>query len=232
MTQNKNKIIVAIDGPAGAGKSTVARALARRLNFFYLDTGAMYRALTLKAIQNRIRLDDEDELVGLAGQTKIELKDDKELKVLLDGKDVSKEIRSAEVTNKTFHAAQAPRVRDLMVQWQREYGRSQNIVIEGRDITTVVFPKADFKFYLDADFEERCRRRILELRQQGKQIDEQALKEDLSRRDQRDLTRKAGPLRKTADAVFIDSTSLTVDQVVEKMFSLIQDRAKADALFS
>ncbi|HBR14744.1 MAG TPA: (d)CMP kinase [Candidatus Omnitrophica bacterium] len=217
----KNKIIT-IDGPAGAGKSTVARKLAKILKVYYLDTGAMYRALTFKAIQRGVNLEDEDELAGLVKTTKIDLEDqDGEVKVLLDGVDVSREIRSIEVTNKTFFIARAARVRETMVQWQRAMGLKRSVVAEGRDIGTVVFPQAAYKFYLDADFQERSKRRIDELKGKGTSVDESRLKEELKDRDTKDLTRRVGPLKKAEDAVVIDSTRMTADEVVAEILKHI-----------
>ncbi len=217
-------VVVTIDGPAGAGKSTVAKALAQRLNFSYLDTGAMYRALTLKALSEKVNLEDEEALVHLARRTQLDLSGNAStgLKVLLDGKDVSEAIRTVEVTNNTFYIARAPRVREIMVEWQRRIGAKSSLVVEGRDVGTVVFPKARFKFYLDADFAERAKRRITELREKGKAVEEEQMKSDLQDRDQKDFTRKVGPLKKADDAVVIDSTFLSIEQVVEKILNVVQ----------
>ena len=226
MDNKTETVIVAIDGPAGAGKSTIAKNLAERLNFSYLDTGAMYRALTLKALRMAIDLEDESALEALAHQTQVNLEGNTKtgLKVLLDGEDVSPDIRSLEVTNNTYYIARAPKVRNIMVQWQRAIGSQKDIVVEGRDIGTVVFPQAKVKFYLDADFDERAKRRIDELKEKGKDFDENKLKEELKDRDHKDFTRTVGPLKKADDAVVIDSTSLSVDGVVDKMMEYIKGR--------
>ncbi len=217
-------MIITIDGPAGAGKSTVAKTLARRLNVTYLDTGAMYRALTLKALREGLPLEYEQRLVELAQGTTLDLKSigPGELRIYLDGEDVSEEIRSSEVTNNTFYIARAPRVRQIMVDWQRRIGRKTDTVVEGRDIGTVVFPDAQYKFYLDADFEERARRRIKELRDKGKPVNDGELKDELQDRDHKDFTRTVGPLKQAADAVRIDSTGLSVDEVVAEILRHIK----------
>jgi len=224
MNEKRQNIIIAIDGPAGAGKSTIAKQLARCLGISYLDTGAMYRALTLKALRESIPLENEDELVALAQRSSIDLRGDVKagLKVFLDGEDVSEEIRSLEVTNHTFYIARTKGVREIMAEWQRSIGQKKDIVAEGRDIGTVVFPHATNKFYLDADFEERAKRRILELKEKGKDVDAEKLSADLKERDTKDFTRKVAPLKKADDAVVIDSTHLSIDEVVEKILEHIK----------
>jgi CMP/dCMP kinase len=215
--------IVAIDGPAGAGKSTMAKALAKNLGVSYLDTGAMYRSLTLKAMRNNVPLDDEDALELLAKETKIDLKPSANgLRVLLDGEDVSREIRSVDVTNKTFYVARAPKVRGVMVKWQRDMAGRRSVVAEGRDIGTVVFPAARYKFYLDADPAERAKRRYKELIDKGQAVKYEDILADVKERDEKDFTRKVGPLKKADDAMVIDSTPLTIDQVVEMMMEYIK----------
>lgn len=220
------RTVITMDGPAGAGKSTVARELARRLNFSYLDTGAMYRALTLKALRENINLEDESALVALAATTTIDLQGDgdKPLKVFLDDEDVSQEIRTLEVTNNTFYVARAPKVREIMVDWQRRIGSKRNVVVEGRDTGTVVFPDATYKFYLDADSVERTRRRFEEFAAKGQAVDKETLGKELQERDEKDLTRQVGPLKKAPDAVVLDTTLLGIDEVVNKLMALIQNR--------
>ncbi len=225
MKQALATTVVTIDGPAGAGKSTVAKALSRRLHFSYLDTGAMYRALTFKALRHKINLEDEAALVALAKKTIIDFKEDTNegLRVLLDAEDVSENIRTSEVTNNTFYIARAPRVREIMVNWQRHIGQRHNIVAEGRDVGTVVFPSAKYKFFLDAKFEERAHRRIKELIEKGTPVNEEKLMQELKERDEKDYTRKVGPLKKASDAILIDSTGLTVEQTVGKILKHIKN---------
>lgn len=218
-----NQLIIAIDGPAGAGKSTVAKRLAAILKCSYLDTGAMYRALTLKALRKKIDLESEAALVKLANDTKIDLENRGDiLRVLMDGEDVSEEIRAANVTNNTFYIARTPGVREKMVSWQRDIGRRKSCIVEGRDVTTVVFPDASYKFYLDANLDERSQRRLKELEEKGNPVDAGKLKTDIINRDNSDINRKVGALKKSADAVYIDSTNLSLDEVTEKILQHIK----------
>jgi len=217
-------MIIAIDGPAGAGKSTVAKLVARKLNFTYLDTGAMYRAVTVAAMEENVDLFDDNTLIAVVKKVKINIQpqEDGSLKVILNGKDVTQRIRDIEVTNSVSFIAKVPGVREVMVQLQREFGRHNNIVVEGRDIGTVVFPNAEKKFYLDADFTERARRRIKELGETHSKLNEQEIATDLEKRDNQDLTRAVAPLKKAADAINIDTTPLSIEQVVDKILSYIQ----------
>jgi cytidylate kinase len=218
--------VVTVDGPAGAGKSTVAKLLAKKLGVAFLDTGAMYRALTVKALRRKTDFNNDEALVKLAQDTKIDLVNEpgKPLQVILDGEDVSEAIRSVDVTNNTFYVARTPGVRHVMVEWQRELGRKQPMVGDGRDLGTVVYPDAPYKFYLDADVNVRCQRRIDELKAKGQAVDEEALRKDLADRDQKDFTRKVGPLKKADDAIVIDSTGMTIDEVVDVMAKYIQNK--------
>ncbi len=220
-------MIVAIDGPAASGKSTVAKRLARRLGFKYLDTGALYRALTLKAIESQIDLQDESVLGLLMDNTSLELQSvtDDEVKVLLDGRDVSKEIRRTIVTNLVHHIAGSPSVRKKMVRLQRKIAHGGNTVAEGRDIGTIVFPDADKKFYLDADVQERAKRRFAELKSNENvsgEITVAQVAAELNQRDYKDIKRAVSPLRRADDAVYIDTTNLTVEEVVKTLLRQVQ----------
>ena len=220
--EHKRKII-AIDGPAGAGKSTIAKRLAKELNFAYLDTGAMYRAVTLKALQAGVNLTNQDELIRIAQNSKIEVVSSHDgQKIILDGNDVSDVIRSTEVTGNTKYIANCSGVRKIVVGWQRKIAEGQSIVMEGRDIGTVVFPNADYKFYLDADLNERAQRRLKELHEKGKPMDENQLVQDIAQRDQKDMERDSGPLCKADDAIVIDSTYLKIEEVINKMLQVIK----------
>ncbi len=211
--------IIAIDGPAGSGKSTVAKKVAQELKFLYIDTGAMYRALTLYAVKENIDLNDDNALIALAKKADIQLKEQNgSPAVYLNGENVTEDIRLISITEKVYYIAKVQGVRAEMVKMQRRLGQtSKGAVLEGRDIGTVVFPDARYKFYLDAQEEERVRRRFKELKKMGQAVDEKALHQDIKRRDQSDMTRSAGPLVKAEDAVYIDTTGLNIAQVVEKI---------------
>ncbi len=217
-------LVITLDGPAGAGKSTVAKSLASRLGVSYMDTGAMYRALTLKALRLKIDLTDEEALTNLARNTKIAFKEmpDGSLNVTLDGEDVSGPIRTLEVTNNTAYIAKVAGVRALMVAWQRAIGQGRSVVTDGRDQGTVVFTDARYKFYVDCDVEERVQRRYRELVAAGKAVDLDQLRIDMKDRDQKDFNRAVGPLKKAPDAITVDSTGLTVEGTVDKIMKLIQ----------
>jgi cytidylate kinase len=221
--ENHKHLIITLDGPAGAGKSTVAKGLAKRLGISYLDTGAMYRALTLKALQLKANLEDEEALSQLAKKTIIDFKEmpDGSLQVHLDHENVAEAIRSSEVTNNTFYIAKAGKVREIMVNWQRAIGQEHSIVTDGRDQGTIVFPKANYKFYVDAGFEERAQRRARELQAAGKTVDFEQLKKEMQERDHKDFTRAVGPLKKAEDAIEIDSSGLTVEGTVDKIMKYI-----------
>jgi cytidylate kinase len=223
-------MIVAIDGPAGSGKSTVARGLARRLGSTYLDSGAMYRAVTLGALEQGIDLSDGDALGRLAAEADIELRerDDDNMQVLLDGRDVSEEIRTPAVTGASSQVAAHQQVRRALLAKQRDLIGAGNWVVEGRDIGTVVAPGAAIKVFLTADPAERARRRAEELRRRGIEAEADDTQRAIEQRDRLDSTRSAAPLRPADDAVTIDTTGLDADQVIERVAALAdQARAKS-----
>jgi len=226
----KKPIIITIDGPAGAGKSTIAKLLARRLSFHYLDTGALYRAVTFKALQNKILpKGNEAALAGLVLESDIKLQSTlggKNIKVLLDGKDISREIRTPQVTSYIYKISSAPLVRRAMVKLQRRLARGKNIICEGRDIGSVVFPKAAIKFYLDASIKERAGRRYKESRSlfPRTRIGYKQVQKEISIRDYRDSHRKTAPLVKPRDAFCIDTTNLSIRQAVNTLSRIISDK--------
>jgi cytidylate kinase len=209
------RIVVAVDGPAGAGKSTASRALAGRLGYAYVDTGAMYRAVGVIAHRRGVALDDDEALARLVERLRFEPRDGGGLAV--DGTDVSAEIRRAEAGELASRVSTRPVIRERLVALQRALGAGGGVVMEGRDIGTVVFPNAEVKLYLTADPAERARRRAVELRGRGESVDEAALAREIAARDERDSARSHSPLRPAADALRLDTTGLSLEQVVARM---------------
>ncbi|EQB36093.1 hypothetical protein M948_13735 [Virgibacillus sp. CM-4] len=213
-------VTIAIDGPAAAGKSTVAKIVAEKLSCVYIDTGAMYRALTLKAINNSINVNDENALVGLLSNTIIELQQsDKGQLVLLDNQDVTAAIRSIEVTNNVSFVAQHPAIRKEMVKRQQNLANKRDVVMDGRDIGTHVLPNAEVKIFLIASVDERAKRRYEENINNGISSDLNELKREIEQRDKIDSKREASPLVKASDAIEIDTTSLSIQEVAQRIFN-------------
>ena len=218
------RIIVAIDGPAGAGKSTVARRVAARLGFLYIDSGAMYRAVALWALRLGVDPDDAHRLEQLAREAAIELADGS-TRVLLNGEDVTEAIRAPEVAQAASKISVIRGVRRALVEQQRRMAERTSVVMEGRDIGTVVFPDAQIKVFLDASAQVRAARRLNEIRQKGQSLDSETVEREIRERDQRDRTRAEAPLVQAPDAVYIDSSSLTIEQVEEAVLRLVRERA-------
>lgn len=209
--------VVVIDGPAGAGKSTVSQKLADQLNFLYLDSGALYRAIALAAHNQKIEPKNSKKLYSFCKSCRISFKKIKgNQRVFLNDKDVTRKIRTQEISLLASRYSRLPGVRKALLYQQRKLGEKGGLVGEGRDLGTIVFPKADVKFFLTASLKERAKRRYLELEAEGSDL--KKLKEEIKRRDQQDAERKLSPLKKAADAIVIDTTSLTIDQVVSTLY--------------
>jgi cytidylate kinase len=216
--------IVTIDGPAASGKSTAARLLAEKLGASFLDTGAMYRAVTLAAMQKGVNLNSEEELLAVLQKSGFEfgIKEGK-MTISIDGADAAEQIRRPDVTANARYIAKAPKVREKLVEMQRNFAADQErIVTEGRDQGTVAFPDADVKFFLVADSIERARRRRAELLARGSRESLEKIQKDIEERDKSDRDRDAGPLKPAADAIAVDTTDLNIDEVVEKLLNLVR----------
>ena len=220
--------VVAIDGPAGSGKSTVSKLVAEKLGFTYIDTGAMYRALTLKVMRKNISFSEEEKISEVAQMIDLKLlpslTNSNSIRVILDGEDVSSEIRKMEITGNVKYVAKIAKVREGMVEFQRRLIKGLGgAVMEGRDIGTVVLPEAKYKFYLDASFNERVQRRFMELRARADSVTHSEVADDLKQRDHTDKTRAVGPLKKAENAILVDTTSLSIKEVIDKIVGIVND---------
>ena len=222
------RLTIAIDGPSGAGKSTVAKSLAKRLDYNYVDTGAMYRSVALRVKEKGISPEDELAIRRLALSLLIAfITEGKQPHVFCDGEDVTELIRKPEISRLASAISKQKGLREALVQMQREMGRGGGVILEGRDIGTVVFPDAEVKFYLDAKSEERVRRRYDEMVEKGVVADFKETQEELMERDHNDMHRDQSPLKKAKDAVLIDSTHRSVEQVVEEMTRIVEEKMKS-----
>lgn len=225
-------LVIAIDGPAGSGKSTIAKFLATQLNSVYVDTGAMYRTITYLALRNGI-VDDTAAVIELSKNVSIDLKFENGLtRVFADGEELTEFIRTPEVNAKVSDVSRIGEVREQLVKIQKEMGARQTIVAEGRDTTTVVFPEADLKVFLTADLEERAKRRLKEFEEKGIEITLDKVKENLANRDKIDSSRKISPLRKADDAVELDTTSISIEQELEMLMNKVKLLLNSEKVFN
>ncbi|HJG97403.1 MAG TPA: (d)CMP kinase [Romboutsia timonensis] len=211
-------LVIAVDGPAGAGKSTIAKLIAEKLNINYIDTGAMYRAITYKCLQNNIDINNEKEVINIAKDCEIDFKDNN---IYLNGEILTDEIRTMEVSNNVSNVAKIKEVRYLMVDVQRNIGKVSSVILDGRDIGSYVFPNADYKFFLIATPEERGNRRYKELVNKGYDVNLEEIIKDIIKRDEIDSNREFAPLVKAEDAIEIDTTGKSINEVVQSVLSKI-----------
>lgn len=214
-----SRIVIAVDGPAGAGKSTISKMVANRLNIEYIDTGAMYRAVTLKVIRNGVAIDDEKSLKDMLEKTNIDFVNGK---VYLDGEDVSKDIRSIEVSSRVSEVSAVPFVRKKLVELQRKMASEKSVIMDGRDIGTNVLRDANIKIFLTASVDQRAKRRYKELIEKGMKVTFDDVYNDIRERDRIDSSRQTNPLKQAEDAVLIDTTSKTIDDIVNEILAIVK----------
>ena len=215
-------MIIAIDGPAGSGKGTITKILAEKLGIVNIETGAMYRSIALAALRKGLSVDDREALIELAKNVKIEF--DKEGNTYLDGEDVTNLLRTPEVNAVVSPISSIVEIREEMVKIQRAFAEGNSVIMEGRDITTVVFPNADYKFYLDASAEERANRRFKQNQESGIEMSYEEVLDSINQRDYNDMHKPVGALKRTDEQIYIDSTNLTIDEVVEEFLKHIKER--------
>ena len=218
----KERLTIAMDGPAGSGKSTIAQRLAEKLDYLYLNSGSMYRAMTLLSLREEGSSTDVSMLTKLAKSCRIDFSDNGKI-TLLNGEDVSDVLRTPEIDRAIVDIAQVPEVRHEMVKQQRRIGENGGIIVEGRDVTTVVFPDADLKFYINASVEERAKRRYAEQKAQGIETTLKQVEKEIRDRDQMDESREHSPLRAAEDAIVVDTTSMTINQAVDFVLNRVEE---------
>ncbi|WP_437130328.1 (d)CMP kinase [Peptostreptococcus russellii] len=212
-------LIIAIDGPAGAGKSTISKLVSKRLDINYLDTGAMYRAITYKCIEEGININNEEEVIKICESSDVDFRNNQ---IYLDGKNIDIEIRRQEVSSNVSNVAKIKKVRELLVARQREIASESDAILDGRDVGTCIFPDARYKFFLSASAQERGRRRYEELKSKGEDVDLDNIIENIKKRDKIDSTREVSPLIKAEDAIEIDSTSMSINEVVDYIIDAVE----------
>jgi len=217
-------MVITIDGPAGVGKTTTAKKLAKRLEFRYLDTGAMYRAITYFFIKNNVDINSEDMIINFLNLLELEINFpiDSQTKIVLNGEDISSDIRKKEVTNEVSKVSALEKVREKTVKLQKEIVNNKDFVVEGRDIGTVVFPNAEHKFFLTADYEVRAERRSKDFNKVDENLQIDDIKKDLIERDKKDSNRDLSPLKRAEDAIVIDTSNCTIDEQVDKIYNYIK----------
>ena len=220
---------IAIDGPAGAGKSTIARRVARDLSFIYVDTGAMYRAMALYLLRRKVNRDDTEQIGNICQDAEISIEyQNGEQIVLLNGENVNSYLRTEEVGNMASVSSAVPRVREKLLSLQRKLAKDMSVVMDGRDIGTTILPDADVKIYLTASSLTRARRRYLELQEKGTVCNLDDIQKDIEERDQRDMSREISPLRQAEDAVLVDSSDLTIQQVVDRILQIFRSKTTGE----
>ena len=220
---------IAIDGPAGAGKSTIARRVARELSFMYVDTGAMYRAMALYLLRRKVNRDDTEQIGNICQDAEISIEyQNGEQIVLLNGENVNSYLRTEEVGNMASVSSAVPRVREKLLSLQRKLAKDMSVVMDGRDIGTTILPDADVKIYLTASSLTRARRRYLELQEKGTVCNLDDIQKDIEERDQRDMSREISPLRQAEDAVLVDSSDLTIQQVVDRILQIFRSKTTGE----